>query len=75
MKTFIEYAILGKDSEYSRVPVTITEKGEIRLDDAMYDFADYPLYMEAIYLGFPELQKGRDYFSEGTRLFMRLEDK
>ena len=75
MKTYIEYAILGKDDEWSKAPVTITAKGEIRLDDAMYDLADYPLYMEAIYLGFPELEKGSEYFSKSTRLFMRLEDK
>ena len=69
----IIYARLGIDTEYSSVPVDIRE-GEIVLADAMYDLTDTPLYMEAVYLGFPVLLGLEDYFNPVTRLYMRLEE-
>lgn len=70
----INYAILGRDTVYSTVPVVVSDT-DISLEDAMYDLADSPLYQEAIFLVFPVLLKDGEYFNPKTRLYMRLEEE
>ena len=73
--TYIRYAVIGKDTEFSFVPVIV---GLERFDlcDACYDLADTPLYDEFCLLGLPHLFKQfalngyGEYFNHVTGLMM-----
>ena len=76
--TYIRYAVIGKDTEFSFVPVIV---GLERFDlcDACYDLADTPLEAEFCLLGLPKLFKDfaicgyGEYYNPVTGLLMAYE--
>ena len=71
---WIRYAIIGKDSVFSYVPIQLADNGQIILNDAMYDLVESPLYMEAIELGFPALVDSGEYYNPETRLYLQFHE-
>ncbi len=72
----IQYAIIGKQPDWSLCPATLHSDGEVTLDDAPYDLDETPQHMEmfTLVLEFFSDESRRDhhYFNQDSMLFAQV---